>query len=36
MGGQSSLGDKAGFGTRAIHAGQEADPATGAVTVPIY
>src|SRR5215475_1002841 len=25
-----------GFGTRAIHVGQEADPATGAVTVPIY
>src|SRR5579875_3425418 len=25
-----------GFETLAIHAGQEADPATGAVTVPIY
>lgn len=25
-----------GFATRAIHAGQPADPATGAVTVPIY
>lgn len=25
-----------GFSTRAIHVGQEADPATGAVTVPIY
>src|ERR687884_670726 len=25
-----------GFSTTAIHAGQEADPATGAVTVPIY
>ena len=25
-----------GFSTRAIHAGQEADPTTGAVTVPIY
>jgi cystathionine gamma-lyase/cystathionine beta-lyase/cystathionine gamma-lyase/homocysteine desulfhydrase len=25
-----------GFATRAIHAGQEPDPATGAVTVPIY
>ena len=36
MGGGSSLGDKAGFSTRAIHAGQEPDPATGAVTVPIY
>jgi cystathionine beta-lyase/cystathionine gamma-synthase len=36
MGGGSSLGDQAGFSTRAIHAGQEPDPATGAVTVPIY
>jgi cystathionine gamma-lyase/cystathionine beta-lyase/cystathionine gamma-lyase/homocysteine desulfhydrase len=26
----------AGFATRCIHAGQEADPLTGAVTVPIY
>ena len=25
-----------GFATKAIHTGQEADPATGAVTVPIY
>ena len=25
-----------GFGTRAIHAGQPPDPATGSVTVPIY
>lgn len=25
-----------GFGTRAIHAGQDADPATGAVMVPIF
>jgi len=25
-----------GFATRAIHAGQEADPTTGSVTVPIY
>lgn len=25
-----------GFATRAIHAGQDPDPATGAVTVPIY
>jgi cystathionine beta-lyase/cystathionine gamma-synthase len=25
-----------GFATRAIHAGQEPDPTTGAVTVPIY
>jgi cystathionine beta-lyase/cystathionine gamma-synthase len=36
MGGDASLPARAGFGTRAIHAGQEADPATGAVTVPIY
>src|SRR5919198_6411143 len=29
--------DKAqGFSTRAIHAGQDADPATGATVVPIY
>jgi cystathionine beta-lyase/cystathionine gamma-synthase len=27
---------KLGFATRAIHAGQEPDPQTGAVTVPIY
>jgi cystathionine gamma-lyase len=27
---------KSGFGTRAIHAGQEPDPVTGAVMVPIY
>ena len=27
---------KPGFSTRAIHAGQAPDPATGAVTVPIY
>lgn len=27
---------KPGFATRAIHAGQEPDPLTGAVTVPIY
>ena len=25
-----------GFATLAIHAGQDADPATGAVTSPIY
>ena len=36
MGGQSSLGPGSGFSTRSIHAGQEPDPATGAVTVPIY
>jgi cystathionine beta-lyase/cystathionine gamma-synthase len=27
---------QSGFATRAIHAGQEPDPATGAVSVPIY
>src|SRR5215470_17814949 len=27
---------KHGFSTRAIHAGQDADPATGAVITPIY
>ncbi|MGH9492945.1 MAG: trans-sulfuration enzyme family protein [Terriglobales bacterium] len=31
---QSKL--KPGFATRAIHAGQEPDPSTGAVTVPIF
>jgi len=36
MGGDQSLGEGAGFSTRAIHAGQEPDPTTGAVTVPIY
>jgi len=25
-----------GFATRAIHAGQEPDPATGAIMTPIY
>ncbi|MGH8910642.1 MAG: cystathionine gamma-synthase [Egibacteraceae bacterium] len=28
--------DGAGFATRAIHAGQDPDPATGAVTVPVH
>jgi cystathionine beta-lyase/cystathionine gamma-synthase len=28
--------ERSGFATRAIHAGQPPDPATGAVTVPIY
>src|SRR5438128_4931154 len=28
--------DQRGFATRAIHVGQDADPATGAVIVPIY
>ena len=32
----SSPGNEAGFNTRAIHAGQEPDPLTGAVNVPIY
>jgi len=36
MGGQQCLGPGSGFSTRAIHAGQEPDPTTGAVTVPIY
>ena len=36
MGGHSSMPPDAGFSTRAIHAGQEADPTTGAVVVPIY
>src|ERR1041384_3061541 len=27
---------KSGFATRAIHVGQEPDPLTGAVSVPIY
>ena len=28
--------NKEGFETRAIHAGQKADPTTGAVMMPIY
>jgi len=36
MGGDKSLPKNAGFSTKAIHAGQEPDAATGAVTVPIY
>src|SRR5207244_4146626 len=32
----SALDPGAGFSTRAIHAGQEPDPTTGAVVVPIY
>ena len=36
MGGESSLPPGAGFSTTAIHAGQEPDPTTGAVVVPIY
>src|SRR6266851_4917633 len=31
-----SLSDSLGFSTLAIHAGQDADPATGATIVPIY
>jgi cystathionine beta-lyase/cystathionine gamma-synthase len=31
-----SESNRAGFSTRAIHAGQDADPATGATVVPIY
>src|SRR3954471_21161320 len=31
-----TLDREAGFATRAIHAGQDADPATGATIVPIY
>lgn len=30
------MSEQYGFATRAIHAGQEPDPATGAVAVPIY
>ncbi|HEY3215991.1 MAG TPA: PLP-dependent aspartate aminotransferase family protein [Candidatus Eisenbacteria bacterium] len=36
MGGDSALTPTAGFSTRAIHAGQEPDPSTGAIVVPIY
>ena len=36
MGGESALNPKSGFSTRAIHAGQEPDPTTGAVIVPVY
>src|SRR3982075_2791972 len=31
-----SQSSEPGFSTRAIHAGQDADPATGATVVPIY
>ena len=31
-----SLPSDAGFGTKAIHAGQEPDPTTGAIMTPIY
>lgn len=32
----ADLDDEAGFNTKAIHAGQSPDPATGAVNTPIY
>lgn len=32
----SGGGNRAGFATRAIHAGQQPDPSTGAIMVPIY
>lgn len=34
--GRNAGSEHAGFGTRAIHAGQSADPQTGAVMTPIY
>src|SRR5687768_9311592 len=36
MTGRDGQPDSFGFSTRAIHAGQDADPATGATVVPIY
>ncbi len=36
MTGRDGQADSFGFSTRAIHAGQDADPATGATVVPIY
>jgi cystathionine beta-lyase/cystathionine gamma-synthase len=33
---QEPIGPNAGFDTKAVHAGQEPDPTTGAVMVPIY
>jgi cystathionine gamma-lyase len=36
MGGGESIGKGAGFATKAVHAGQEPDLATGAVMTPIY
>ena len=36
MGGEAALTPNSGFSTRAIHAGQEPDPVTGAVVVPVY
>ena len=34
--GRAGSAARAGFETRAIHAGQEPDPTTGAVVAPIY
>jgi cystathionine beta-lyase/cystathionine gamma-synthase len=36
MGGTSAIRPGSGFSTLAIHAGQQPDPVTGAVTVPVY
>jgi cystathionine beta-lyase/cystathionine gamma-synthase len=36
MGGDGALNSRSGFSTRAIHAGQQPDPTTGAVITPIY
>ncbi len=36
MGAPTKPGPQPGFSTRAVHAGQEPDPTTGAVMVPIY
>jgi cystathionine gamma-lyase len=36
MGGPSGVEREPGFSTRAVHAGQEPDPTTGAVMMPIY
>jgi cystathionine beta-lyase/cystathionine gamma-synthase len=33
---EDGLGRSAQFATRAIHVGQELEPATGSITVPIY
>ncbi len=33
---QKALTPESGFSTKAIHAGQEPDPTTGAVTIPVY
>jgi cystathionine gamma-lyase len=36
MGHETAVGPDSGFSTKAIHAGQEPDPVTGAVVTPIY